>query len=87
MDDKSPNFPDGGASDLIQHNVDYITDLMSIAKEMNIGWAWWNIAGSDPKGGSSGVIFHRSPPYAGPDPWVFEPLLDALRPWLDGPRA
>ena len=39
----------------------YIDDLLSLAKDLDLGWAWWTWSGGNPDGwshGSSEVVFH-----------------------------
>jgi len=60
---------------------EYITDLLSIAKDLDIGWAWWTWAGGNSDGwshGSSEVVFR----FPNGTIMVDTPVLDAMAPYF-----
>ena len=60
---------------------DYITDLVSLAKELDIGWAWWTWSGGNSDGwshGSSEIVFH----WPNGSMMIDQPVLDAMGPYF-----
>ena len=59
----------------------YIQDLLSLAQQLDIGWAWWTWAGGNSKGwshGSSEMVFH----WPNGSTMVDSVALDTMKPYF-----
>jgi hypothetical protein len=62
---------------------DYISDVASLALEMDLGWAWWTWAGGNDNGwagGSSEVVFR----FPNGTMMVDKEVISALAPFMAG---